>query len=243
MTMATDINIDHLFTAQFGEDRLLWQIFRGRTTGFFMEIGAFDGYHLSNTFFLEQMGWHGLLVEPIQELCQLSVARRPRSRVVQAACSTRGASGTTTFTVAQNVPVLSFLSADAAHVERCRREGANLVEVQVPVTSVNAILASLRAGEPGAGNPWRKNEGWCIDLVSIDTEGCELDVLDGFDLDRFRPRVLLIENDRPAGEALEPYLKGRGYRKFFRQTINDFYVRQDDPGNDLQLDGLIAPPG
>lgn len=238
---ATAINVDHLFKAQFGEDRVLWQVFRGKTDGFFMEIGAFDGYSLSNTYFLEQMGWHGVLVEPIEELCRQAAARRPRSKIIHAACSRRGATGMSTFTVAKNVPVLSFLSADDEHVERCKREGADLVEVQVPLTCVNDILMSLRKGSTGADTPWQANRGWCIDLVSIDTEGCELDVLDGFDLDRFAPRVLLIENDRPAGEAIEPYLDTRGYRKFYRQTINDFYVRKDDPTNDLQLDNLVAP--
>ncbi len=241
MTAAAAINVDHLFKAQFGEDRVLWQVFRGKTDGYFIEIGAFDGYSLSNTFFLEQMGWRGLLVEPIQELCQRATARRPRSKIIQAACSKHGATGTTSFTIAQNVPVLSFLSADEAHVERCKREGANLVEVQVPLTSVNEILMSLRNEGSDDLGPWQTNCGWRIDLVSIDTEGCELDVLDGFDLDRFAPRVLIIENDRPAGEAIEPYLDARGYRKFFRQTINDFYVRKDDQAGDLQLEDIIAP--
>ena len=44
-----------------------------------------------------------------------------------------------------------------------------------------------------------------------------------------------MENDRPAGEAIEPYLRDRGYRKFHRQTINDFYVRTDDPAGDLTI--------
>ena len=80
-----------------------------------------------------------------------------------------------------------------------------------------------------------------MDLVSIDTEGCELDVLDGFNLERIKPCVLLIENDRPTGETIEPYLRKRGYRKFHRQKINDFYVRIDDPAEDLMLEGFVVP--
>ena len=239
----TTITIDHLFKAQFGEDRVLWEVFQGRTLGFFVEVGAFDGVTLSNTYFLEQMGWSGLLIEPIGELCQHAKVARPRSRVVHAACSKRGSHGMATFTVTQNVPVLSFLDADEEHVARCKREGANLVEIQVPLRTLDDILLEQRKSANGQVGPWQKNGGWCIDLVSIDTEGCELDVLDGFTLDRFKPRVLVIENDRPSGSAIEPYLRQRGYRKFHRQKINDFYVRIDDQSDDLKLNGLTGDIG
>lgn len=223
------------FRAQFGEDRVLWEVFRHRSSGYFIEVGAYDGVNLSNTYFLEQMGWRGLLIEPIRPLCQKAANARPRSRVICAACGPRGASGNVKFTVTQNVPVLSFLKADADHVERCRREGAQFIEIDVAYRSLDFLL--LHERRAGAG-PWVPLAGWRIDLVSIDVEGGELDVLDGFDLDRFRPRVLVIENDRPAGAAIEPYLSARGYRKFHRQVINDFYVRADDPADDLTLTNL-----
>ena len=72
-------------------------------------------------------------------------------------------------------------------------------------------------------------------------EGGELDVLNGLNLDRFKPRVLLVENDRPSGGDIEPYLDARGYRKFHRQVINDFYVRRGDPADDLKLDDFTQP--
>ena len=222
---------------------MLWRVFNARPSGFCIEVGAYDGGTLSNAYFLEQMGWHGILVEPIPPLAQKAVAARPRSRVICSAVSKKEKTGTARFTVANNVPVLSFLEADDEHRERCLREGAQLVEIDVPVTTLDDILLAARKDPPPSGGPWAPHRGWRIDLVSIDTEGCELDVLAGFDLDRFAPRVLVIENDRPAGEAIEPYLEGRGYRKFHRQVINDFYIREDDPAEDLTLTGLdIASP-
>jgi len=233
--------LDPLFKAQFGEDRILWQVFRQRLSGYFIEVGAFDGVNLSNTFFLEQMGWTGLLIEPIAQLAQNAAAARSRSRVINAAVSKRGSRGTTRFTVAQNVPVLSFLNADPDHVERCKREGATLVEIEVPLTTLDDILADERRHSPAGQGPWVDDAGWRIDLVSIDTEGCELDVLNGFDLERFKPKVLVIENDRPSGDTVAPYLAERGYRKFHRQKINDFYVRADGSCQDLQQSGFEIP--
>ncbi len=235
------LKTDHLYRSQCGEDRILWQVFMRRRTGYFIEIGAYDGVTLSNTYFLEQKGWCGLLVEPLLQMSQKAAAARPRSCVVNAAASRKGSAGTATFTLAQNAPVLSFLSADQEHLDRCAAEGVDLIEVEVPLTSVDTILSELRHRPPVIGGPWIPNVGWRVDFVSIDTEGCELDVLDGFCLERVKPRVLLIENDRDSGEAIEPYLAGRGYRKFFRQKINDFYVRTDGPCDDLMLDGFTLP--
>ncbi len=237
----TTVSIEHLFRAQFGEDRILWQVFQGRTTGFFIEVGAFDGQSLSNTYFLEQLGWHGILVEPIPELCAKAEAVRSRSHIINAAVSKRGSSGTANFTVAQNIPVLSFLKANESHVQRCIDEGATLAQIEVPVTTLDDVILHTRDGDSAIPSPWIANQGWQIDLISIDVEGGELDVLDGLSLDRFKPLVLVLENDRPSGHELEEYLNERGYRKFHRQKINDFYVCTDSRAADLRLEGLAIP--
>lgn len=234
----TSIAIDRLYRAQFGEDRILWQVFRQRTSGYFIEVGAFDGVNLSNTYLLEMMGWCGLLIEPIGQLCERARLARPRSGVIGAAVSKPGHAPTATFTVTQNVPVLSFLTAHQDHVERCKREGAELVEIEVPVVTLDEVLQREQRKPSTPTGPWVPHVGWSIDLVSIDVEGGELDVLEGFNLERFRPRILLIENDRPSGDVIEPYLHERGYRKFHRQKINDFYVRDDDPADDLMVGGF-----
>ncbi|MHC5110658.1 MAG: FkbM family methyltransferase [Planctomycetota bacterium] len=236
----TSIVSDELFKAQFGEDRVLWEIFRHSPTGYFIEVGAYDGVNLSNTYFLEQMGWKGLLLEPIAQLARMAAVARPGSQVAWTAAGKRGSRGKAKFTVANNVPVLSFLKADDEHAQRCIREGATLIEIEVPITSLDSLLVDVRRKSPPEKSPWVKKHGWRIDLVSIDTEGCELDVLDGFDLDRFKPRILVIENDRPSGDEIQPYLTRRGYRKFHRQKINDFYARTDGSSDDLRLRDLDA---
>ena len=71
---------DDLFKAQYGEDKILWRMFNERPWGFYIEVGAWNGVTLSNTYFLEQMGWTGILVEPLPELYEACVHERPRSR-------------------------------------------------------------------------------------------------------------------------------------------------------------------
>jgi hypothetical protein len=64
-----------------------------------------------------------------------------------------------------------------------------------------------------------------IDFVSIDVEGHELELLKGFSLDRWRPVVLIVEDNLPLWESTVPdYLKARGYVRFRRTGVNDWYA-------------------
>ena len=96
----TTIAVEHQFRAQFGRDRVLWQVCRHRRSGYFIDVEAYDGVTISNAYFLEQMGWCGLLIEPILPLCQKAAAARPRSRVTHAAASRPGRPPVAKFTPA-----------------------------------------------------------------------------------------------------------------------------------------------
>ena len=66
-----------------------------------------------------------------------------------------------------------------------------------------------------------------IDLLSVDTEGTEIDVLEGLNLDKNRPRLILAEyntSDR-ANSNLQPYLVTRGYQVAFINKWNILFSR------------------
>lgn len=58
------------YYSQFGQDKFLNEkIFKNKKHGVFVEIGAYDGIKLSNTYFFEKnMEWSGICVEPIPSL-------------------------------------------------------------------------------------------------------------------------------------------------------------------------------
>lgn len=51
--------------SQFGEDGIIEEIFRrlNINNGFFIEFGAYDGMYLSNTRYLWEKGWSGVMIE------------------------------------------------------------------------------------------------------------------------------------------------------------------------------------
>ncbi|MFN0131828.1 MAG: FkbM family methyltransferase [Phycisphaerales bacterium] len=207
------------FRSQFGEDLVLWHLFAGKRGGFFIEVGAYDGYTYSVTFAFEQAGWTGLLVEPLPARFEACRDRRPRSRVVNAALSVRGSTGTATFhhiaSDKKHYEASSYLDAGTQRRRHMRPPKGNVQTVTVPLTTMDNLLAE-HAGP--------------IDFVVLDVEGHELSLLDGFDLDRFKPAVLMVEDQSMGRDPeLHDYLAKRGYEHVMWLSYNRVMIRRDRP--------------
>jgi FkbM family methyltransferase len=198
------------FMSQYGEDRFAWTLLGRKTSGFFIEAGAFDGYHFSVTYALEAMGWNGLLVEALPDRYRDCVLRRPYSKVANAALSPTGVTGDAEFVVMHDQMFSHSLAPDRAIIES---QGARTT-VKVPRATLNDLLADHQ-GE--------------IDLVLLDLEGDEVSALNGFDIARFRPRVFIIEdNTGGKNQALIDFMKQHPYQLAARVAINEVYIRNDE---------------
>jgi len=56
------------FIGQELQDMYAYLYFKGKKDGYFVDIGAFDGITISNTYALEKIGWKGICVEPVPEI-------------------------------------------------------------------------------------------------------------------------------------------------------------------------------
>jgi FkbM family methyltransferase len=199
---------------QDDEDELRRAFFRGTDRGFFVEVGAYQPENLSQTFDLEQSGWTGVLVEPQPDLAA-ELRRRRSAKVYQEACSSRRNSGSR---------LTLHLAGGASSFNRALNSADIKPHgtIEVPVRTLDEILND--AGLPR------------VDFISIDVEGHELEVLDGFDLARWHPRLILIE-DLLLHLRVHRYLTRQGYRWFRRTGIDNWYVPADQSPR-LGVDGL-----
>jgi FkbM family methyltransferase len=186
------------------ETELVRAFFKETTAGFYVEVGANDPRFLSQTWHLEEAGWRGILVEPQPDRAEQLRQHRPHSQVVQAACSSPERAGEAVLHIVSGADGLSSLTKhlDDPTVKYDRQE-------KVKVLTLDQILEQ-------AGNPR-------IDFVSIDTEGTELDVLKGFNLERHRPALILLE-DKVHRLDKHFYLKRHGYKLVKRTGVNNWYV-------------------
>lgn len=203
--------------AQCGEDEIVMAYFGGRV-GVYVDVGAFDGVTSSNTYTLQLAGWRGVCVEPSPNAFNQLVEKRlsPVTECVQCACVDKSDVGVRQFLMMDTIPQFSGLSPDH---EKIKRECAVMgVKVNPQVINVRAMTLDEVLNQSAMGI----NQ---IDFVSIDTEGTELDVLRGFDLDRWKPQLLCIESNDWRSIGLNDYLAFRGYRVLHAMEINTFYER------------------
>ncbi len=193
----------------------VWDFFDGAKDGVFLDVGANHPTELSLTGFLEQQGWFGVLVEPNPELARLLNAQRPHSRTFQVAAGSPNMPDTMDL----------FLGVSHLHSTLAPVMGDPLsgVKVQVKVRTLDSLLTEAGIQQ--------------IDFMSIDVEGGELDVLRGLNLDKFRPRLILIE-DKHHNYKKYSYLRYHGYRRVKRTDLNDWYVPDESPVTIARLNTL-----
>ncbi len=86
---------------------------------------------------------------------------------------------------------------------------------EVQVLTLDEILSQ-------AGNPR-------IDFLSIDVEGFEMQVLQGFSLEQHRPKLMLVEDNYANRLPVHHHIKSRGYRLVKRTGCNNWYIPRDQP--------------
>ena len=176
--------------------------------GYCVEVGAYDGQEGSITLALEHAGWYGLAVEPNPDL-EISI-KDHRERYWMGACS--DFTGEAEFHIYKPTPAgFSSLKPVTTHPTWHPTENDWEI-VTVQVDTLDRLLDRFEFPQ--------------IDAVSIDTESTELDVLRGFDLDRWKPKCLVIESWDVDGPVI-PYLKERGYKRVDRHIVTDLFLRVD----------------
>jgi FkbM family methyltransferase len=204
---------------QFGEDRALREIFGERTEGYCVEVGAYDGQTGSASYLFEKRGWQCLLVEPIPALVE-QIRERRACTVVNCAASDK--EGTASFFVAENFEEMSTLDLTPDRLEWITEVGGSVKEITVRTATLDSLLAE--AGFPE------------VQFITIDVEGHEMDVLKGFTLEKYRPRIVIIEDnsssDDPRARGGDPrvgkHMSEHGYVHFRRTGVNEWYAHESD---------------
>ncbi|MEI6124939.1 MAG: FkbM family methyltransferase [Pseudomonadota bacterium] len=200
------------FYSQHGEDFILFEIFKKKADGFFVEVGCIDGRRFSNTLVFEELGWKGICIEAHKDYMPLLEKNRPNSFTVHCAVGEKDEEAVTFYANARG----SLSTLDKSREKYFKENYSGWFTGFEPHTvrkhTLNTVFAKYGVTH--------------IDILSIDIEGYELEALQGLDLQIYQPAVLVIESDSPEHEAqLDKVILPKGYSKSICVGGNIFYLK------------------
>lgn len=202
------------YYGQHGEDQYIESFFGEDYVGTCVEVGAYNGVDMSNTYFFEKKGWKTLCIEanPVE----FQKCSTVREQCIQCAVSDTDLPDDQAFQVYyinDTTSGVSSLVPDPRLVHQLESIIEKQETIHVPVRTLTTILQE-------------NNFPTDIDFISIDTEGTEAEVLRGIDFSIYHPRMLVVENNFQDRDC-ETYLSQYGYKRVHRLNVNDFFVRND----------------
>jgi hypothetical protein len=196
------------FYSQNFEDVMLARCFSDRSQGFYVDVGAQHEEVESVTKHFYEVGWAGVNIEPVKEFAETF---KCRERDITICCAAGAQEGTDTLAISLRTGLSTFDRSNAAkanamgHIEESR---------EIAIRKLDDILLDLGY------------ETLCFEFLKIDVEGFEIDVLNGIDLRRYRPEIILCEVTEPNTSQ-----KSSGYAKIC-EIVEDFDYRP------IYFDGL-----
>jgi FkbM family methyltransferase len=185
----------------------------------FIEVGAARPDYLSISKLFRNSGWNVISVEPNPEFCRLQ--REAGNDVLEFACGDRDDEDVP-FTVVDSrttesgeVTYESFSSLGMKQTFKAIAP-ANLQirQIKVRMRRLSTLIDAYAADSTE------------LSILSVDVEGWELEVLDGLDFSRHRPKCIILEN-LFSDTRYRTYLLDRGYRLWRTLPPNEVYINEE----------------
>lgn len=192
--------------------------------GSFVEVGAFDGLSWSNTFGLAVAGWKGLFFEPQPDYflqCINNYKRFPKVKVINSCVGN----------YTGEIDLYTGYSLATTDLESLREYEKidwfkGLLNEDRKIKSKIDTLDNFLKIE---------NYEKDFDVLVIDVEGAEYEVLKGFTIGDWIPKMVIIElHEDNEYDSLKKnlremlnYFKENNYEKVFKDENNSVFLRKD----------------
>ena len=189
--------------SQNDEELIIRHFFKDKNRGFFVDVGCYHWKNFSTTYYLEEhLGWRGIGIDALPELEQEYKKNRPDTRFFNYIVTDH--SGTI-----EELHVAGPVSSTSEDWIDRFPAATKQRTIQVPTITLTKLLDENRVST--------------IDFLSMDIEGGEPAALAGFDIDRFKPKLVCIEKGAAEHrEKLMSYFGKHGYERI------DKYLEYDN---------------
>lgn len=199
--------------AQNYEDVMLYRALKDVYKGSYIDVGAQDPVGDSVTKAFYERGWRGVNIEPVEYWFNKLKDDRPEDINLQAAAST--SNGKIRF---YEILDSGLSTTEESVALRHAEQGFNVRLREVPAIRLDEFLESQAVKT--------------VHFLKIDVEGAEAIVLEGLDLKRIRPWIILIEATEPgtqitAHHKWEHLLTKNEYEFVYFDGLNRFYIARE----------------
>jgi FkbM family methyltransferase len=189
------------------------QYFHHLQDGVCVEVGANEPVSVcSQSLHLEEkLNWQCVLIEPNPALAGKALRLRPKTKVVEVACTCPDNIGI----MILNIPLDESNHEVTGHASLEKNADEHNYQhhnsIEVKADTLTHILQAQNIQH--------------IDFLSIDVEGAEMDVLLGLDFSIYQPQLILLE-DKHLYLKKHFFLKQQGYKLVRRLNRNCWYIPQ-----------------
>lgn len=200
------------YYSQHGEDKLLYEVFKGVENGRYVDIGAYEPEFNSVTKIFYDEGWRGTNVEPNPRAFQMLENQRPEDINIKAAVTYK--EEVQPFYL---VDRKGWSSLDAGVAKLANQNGMETTLIEVETITLAEVM-----------------EGPQVHFLKIDVEGAEEEVIASGDWKNHRPWLVMAEAYMPNTRkmvrnlAWEPFLISRGYVFKLDDGLNRYYIEKDN---------------
>ena len=200
--------------SEHGEEWLVRDFFHDKRDGFFLDVGSYDYKTFSNTYSLERdLGWSGIAIDAQEEFGPDYLKYRPRTRFVSLFVSDHS-DGVESLLVPRWNRLVA--SSEKSFSDRYDSSGT---ERKVPTTTLNNVL--------------EKANVTTLDFLTMDIELAEPKALAGFDIEKYRPRLVCVEAHPEIRQQLLDYFAAHRYQLVARylraDAANLWFAPADEP--------------
>jgi FkbM family methyltransferase len=193
------------------EDVILWRSLKDIEEGFYIDVGANDPELDSVTKAFYDRGWSGINIEPVEYWFKRLNHLRPRD------INLKVAAGNFEGEIEMTEVVGTGLSTSVQSIAD-QHSKSNKMDTRRIVVNVKPLDMIL--------NEYPKKD---IHFLKIDVEGSEEAVINGINLKKFRPWIILVEATKPRSQELnyeswEDRILSSDYKFVYFDGLNRFYV-------------------
>lgn len=185
-------------------DLLLEHIFKNQSHGFYIDVGCQHPVMNNNTYLLYKKGWNGINIDLDKKNIDLFSFYRKRDLNINVAISSREDERDLFFY--HDKSAINTLEKSVANYQKAQVKKIKKVKTK----TLNSIIENS------------KFNNLTIDFVSIDVEGHELEVIKGFDLKKYKPKVVIIEFLDLSLKKLE--IKNLNIKNFLKSEIYQYMI-------------------